>query len=306
MSFIHDLLIEVRCRHPQVKGIVNISIGKRQKTSLRWYNIMKQLSVAVMLHTIKENGPIVCGATTDGILLRSEALSATVKFPDGFSMKVDFVPDTQFGMITVSQNMYVGVDVRTHAIVHRGFIGLRTTTYPQWFRSIVEIILCAFLRINSDGDKTKQTTNTIETMKVSPDRLLEGKKSVSDLVLPTSTNWDVSFTNQKLPFLVYYYNDLLTNRFQIYAVIDGNIVPSFCDSTIALSDTVNVFCAKQLNVKKYSTLITMLLTKIYENLTESTNKVEAFQLFSTANNMLQKYINDFPQEMSVYPGGIGI
>ncbi|GFR77319.1 hypothetical protein ElyMa_003964900 [Elysia marginata] len=300
MSRIHDQLIEIRCRHPQVKGLINISIGKRQKTSLRWYNITKQLSVAVMLHTITENGPMVCGATTDGILLRSLALPTTVKCPQGFSMKVDFVPDTRFGMVTVSQNMYAGVDARTHAIVHRGFIGMRTTMCPKWFRSVVEIVLRAFLKLKS---KEEKVNNTTETMKVSLARLLETKTSVSDLVLP---DCDASFTTQKLPLVVYHMNDLLPNRFQIYTVVDGNIdALPFCDD-VALPDTVNVFCAKQLNVKKYSTIITTLLTKIYENLTDAGNKAEAFQLFSAANGTLQKYLDGFPQATSVYPGGIGI
>lgn len=304
MTRIHNRLIRVRDRHPMVKSAINISIGKREKSSLRWYNLMKQLSVAVMLHTIRMNASMVCGATTDGILLDLSVLPAKVKYPDGFSMKVEFIPDPTVGMVTVSQSKYAGVDVRTGEVVHRGFIGLRTTSHPAWFRSVLDIYVLAMLRVGVGGDKN--VTGIVDAMKASLSGLLSTKAKVFDLVLPETSTWDVSFTVQKHPLLVYYYNDLLQTRFQIYAVIDDKIIPPKCDNVIALPPTINVFCAKQLDVDKYADLMVSLLSKVYDSLTETDADAEAQRVFSAASEMLRTHIYAFPKEASVYPGGIGV
>ena len=277
-------LIEFRSRFDSIKSWIVVLLGKSKHLDLYFYNRMKALSVAVILSTINKNSESVTGAVTDGLFVAS---SSSFLYPDGFPVKQEFVPSV---MISAGATRYAGICAKTGNIVHRGFIGRKSSKYPKWYSKIIGLLLKECL---GDGHTSDALIRQIQEI------LQREGSETKDYVLP-DTHREALPIQDKHPAVEYYVNNLCTGLCQVYAVVDDYVLPPGIVNNGQQLLTQTAFSVKLINVSHYVELFEKIIKRVAEIFLDQPNLVSLCErVFWVVKEHVTKTL---PIERAVYPG----
>ena len=229
--------------------------------------------------------------------MNTQRLPLTVKIPNGFPAKTEFMPHKDKPMLTVSPNKYVGFS-EDGSLFHRGFIGRKPGGHPLFYKDIVDVVLSAcMLTKYSNEDNTAILTHTKSIL-----RSIMEDKVAFDYVLP-DTHHSVMSTSDIRPVTEYFINDLCVGMNQFFAIVDDHIVPTWClNENHSVPITLSGYCVKQLDVVRYLTVAKDKFSRI----------ASAFDFHPSCSKLCQEgfkivkeyIIKTLPKERSSYPGGV--
>lgn len=135
------LLNEFKRTSPRVKQTIVSLIGKCKHYNKRLYNLLKQYSVAYMLHVINMNRRDKCllAVTTDGIMFK-DCKSLILRKP-AIIKSIRFKVESKFAWIAMQNpNCYVGYDKTTSRLIIKGFVSRSPSNNPTFFQTFIEML----------------------------------------------------------------------------------------------------------------------------------------------------------------------
>ena len=296
-------MINLRDSVPGLKPWIVSLIGKMKHYDPNRYSRIKNLSVAIVLNTINQNCDIVCGATTDGIMIDMSRIydleNITFAYPAGFPVNLEFMPCEENKVLIVKPSYYAAIDVNKN-VVHRGFIGRMGGSHPAWYRDYLDIVIKNCLRCVYYG--TMNIPNMIKKL----NRLLQKKADHPSKYVLEDCGRLVPPVTEKLYAIEMYLNELNTGLNQYFTVIDDTVLPWNINaetlSTNPLPITLSGWCLKNVNVKKY---IELMFDKLRRVAYAFEKYSDCLDVVNTAYDTFKSHIEEtVTVDKGCYPGGV--
>ncbi len=310
-----DLLRSMRTRHPILKLYIVSILGKGKHEDLYRYNILKQLSVAVMLDTVNMNPGVVLGATTDGIMVKNNDPLREFVYPDNlFEVK----RENNFSKAVVKHtNHYAGLSADGSGAVHRGCLG-KGCAAPKWYKRAFDILLEKCLQVTEEESSPELLESHFKQLDADVNDYLKSLEDtdVLDLfVLSPDPVYSVSPVTTKFPVIYWLVNEMVIHKWQMYSVVDDHITffhrvseEEEKESTQAGGvsrvppATLSAMCLKNIEENKYVSLLDERIVSV-SLLFDDHPAVK--RACSITRNLVVAFIRDVcPKGQAVYPGGV--
>lgn len=277
-------------------------IGKSKYYDPKFFNLIKQISVAIMVYTISKNPPgSILGTTTDGLLVDINV--DKVVYPTNFEIKCEFKPHPSCKTRLKDCNHYAGIN-EAGVVIHRGCIG-RDSKTPLWYKDLISMLIRSAFLIQQDEDTKDQI------MREHSQQLTQYFASLSllDVVcLPSQVVSSILPTKIEYPLIYWITNDSLLHRGHIYTKVTEFLnmyiisPPENSDVKLGIPNTISGFCALNIDISKYQTLLEEKIVRVSALFLDD-ERVK--NLCSLTRNITTDFMHKIiPSGDAIYPGGM--
>ena len=312
LTRVFEILTELRLVVGALKSWIVVLIGVSKHRDPSFYHMVKNLSVAVMIHTISMNEPHhILGATTDGIMVSVDA-PRPILSPAGFPLKLEFDPSEKVRIKHV--NHYAGKN-SDGLVVHRGCMG-KGGTLPEWCQRVVSALVGAGLDIASLPSEQSEAVSSVMVKlqdqvkeiisRAYTDCVRGSVNNLADLfVLPETTMSTILPTRTAVPLVHWQVSEGLLHRWQLYTEADSTIhhFPVTPGGDLSRPPkTMSLFCLKNIDRNTY---VSQIEEKIDRVSLLFDDQPEIKTACSLVRNEVVTFIDKvIPRSPSVYPGGV--